>query len=60
MKNKIEAPVVIAVVAHTTIDHLQEIKQTFENLDGFKIIHFVTSSRRLYVTEEEGVCSNGK
>jgi len=51
MKNKINAPVVVGIIGHSDIDLLPEIKHTLENLNGFKIIYFKTSSEKLFILE---------
>ena len=51
MSNKIDAPVVVGIIGHTDIDLLPEIKKYFENLDGFRLVYFKTSSEKLYIWE---------
>lgn len=54
MKNKINAPVILGIVGHTDVDNLAKIKKILENIDGFKIIFFKTSSEKLFITEAGG------
>jgi hypothetical protein len=51
MSNKFDAPLVVGIVGHADIDLLPEIKYYFENLDGFRLIYFKTSSEKLYIWE---------
>lgn len=45
--------VVIGLVGHTNIELLPQIKRTVENISGFNLIFFKTSSKKLYITEVE-------
>lgn len=47
--------VVIGFVGHTEIELLPQIKRTVENISGFNLIFFKTSSNKLLLVEE----SNG-
>ena len=51
MGNHFDAPVVVGLVGHTDIDKLQDIKDFFENLEGFRLVFFKTSSEKLYIVE---------
>jgi len=51
MKSRINAPVVVGVVGHAEIEILPEVKRVLENIDGFRVIFFKTSSQKLYIRE---------
>jgi len=51
---KLLNPVVtVAVVGHIQFEDLQQLKQTLENISGFKIVFFKTSSSKLWIQEGE-------
>ena len=51
MGTPFNAPVVVGIIGHTDIEKLPEIKVFFENLNGFRLIYFKTSSEKLYIKE---------
>ena len=44
-------PVTIGLVGHCQFEDLQQLKRTLENISGFKIIFFRTSSGKLWIRE---------
>lgn len=51
MKNLLNPPITIGIVGHTSIEDLPQLKKTLENISGFKIIFFRTSSGKLWIRE---------
>ena len=43
--------ITIGIIGYGPLDALQEIKDFFEMIDGFKIVYIKTSSGRLYIKE---------
>jgi hypothetical protein len=43
--------IVIAFVGHSTIEELADIKKQVEQLPGFKVVFFKTSSDKLWIKE---------
>jgi len=49
--NAFDTPVTIGIVGHCDIDNLARIKQILENLEGFDLVFFKTSSGKLWIKE---------
>lgn len=45
------APVTIGIVGHCDIEDLSRLKQVIQELEGFDLVFFKTSSGRLWIKE---------
>lgn len=52
-KDQLNEPLVIGIVGHCEIEILPEIKKFLQNLDGFRLVFFRTSTDKLYIKEED-------
>lgn len=43
--------VVVGIVGHADVDALPKIKTYFDQLGGFRLVFFKTSSEKLYIRE---------
>ena len=50
-KDQLNEPLVIGIVGHCEIESLHEIKKFFQNLKGFRLVFFKTSTDKLYIKE---------
>lgn len=53
-QNQFDNPLVVGIVGHVQIEELPKIKKYFEELEGFRLVFFKTSTGKLYIKEGEG------
>jgi len=50
-KNDFDVVITVGIIGHCPLEKLNELKQAVEQIDGFGMVFFKTSSGRLWIKE---------